>query len=63
VRGLAVGADIPTSWSLIAEFAPRRSRGRMMGFMNIFWYVGPIAILRLSLAFGWCLSARSWWRW
>jgi inositol transporter-like SP family MFS transporter len=51
VMGLAVGADIPTSWSLIAEFAPRRSRGRMMGFTNIFWYVGPIVILLLSLAF------------
>jgi inositol transporter-like SP family MFS transporter len=50
VMGLAVGADIPTSWSLIAEFSPRRNRGRLMGFTNIFWYVGPIVILLLSLA-------------
>lgn len=51
VLGLAVGADIPTSWSLIAEFSPRRERGKLMGFTNIFWYVGPIVILLLSLAF------------
>ena len=49
--GFAVGADIPTSWSLIAEFSPRRSRGRLMGMTNVMWYVGPIVILLLSLAF------------
>lgn len=49
VVGLAVGADVPTSWSLIAEFAPRKSRGKLMGLTNIFWYVGPIVILVLSL--------------
>ncbi len=51
IMGFAVGADVPTSWSLIAEFAPRKSRGRLMGLTNIFWYVGPIVILLLSLAF------------
>ena len=49
--GFAVGADIPTSWSLIAEFAPRRRRGALMGMTNIFWYVGPIVVLLLSI--GW----------
>jgi inositol transporter-like SP family MFS transporter len=49
VMGLAVGADVPTSWSLIAEFAPRRDRGKLMGLTNIFWYIGPIVILILSL--------------
>ncbi len=51
LMGFAVGADVPTSWSLIAEFAPRRSRGRLMGLTNIFWYIGPIVVLLLSLAF------------
>lgn len=51
IMGFAVGADVPTSWSLIAEFAPRKSRGRLMGLTNIFWYIGPIVILLLSLAF------------
>lgn len=49
--GLAVGIDVPTSWSLIAEFAPRRDRGKLMAFTNIFWYIGPIVILLLALAF------------
>lgn len=51
IMGLAVGADVPTSWSLIAEFSPRKHRGKMMGITNIMWYVGPIVILLLSLAF------------
>lgn len=49
--GLAVGIDVPTSWSLIAEFSPRRERGKLMAFTNVFWYVGPIVILLLALAF------------
>jgi len=49
--GLAVGIDVPTSWSLIAEFSPRRHRGKLMSFTNIAWYIGPIVILLLSLAF------------
>lgn len=49
VVGLAVGADVPTSWSLIAEFSPQRSRGRMMGLTNIFWYIGPLVTLLLAL--------------
>ncbi|SHJ96595.1 MFS transporter [Alicyclobacillus tolerans] len=51
VLGFAVGADVPTSWSLIAEYAPKRSRGKLMGMTNIFWYIGPIVILLLALAF------------
>jgi inositol transporter-like SP family MFS transporter len=51
LMGLAVGADVPTSWSLIAEFAPRKARGKLMGLTNVFWYIGPIVILLLSLAF------------
>ncbi len=51
LMGFAVGADVPTSWSLIAEFSPRKARGRLMGLTNVFWYIGPIVILLLSLAF------------
>lgn len=49
VLGFAVGADVPTSWSLIAEYAPKRSRGKLMGMTNILWYIGPIVILLLAL--------------
>jgi inositol transporter-like SP family MFS transporter len=43
--GLAVGADIPASWSLIAEQAPDHSRGAHSGVAQILWYLGPVAVL------------------
>ncbi|ACR41216.1 MFS transporter [Saccharolobus islandicus] len=49
IVGLAVGVDVPTSWSLIAELAPKRNRGRLMSFTNLFWYIGPIIILLLGI--------------
>ena len=47
--GLAVGADIPASWSLIAEMAPRGRRGRHSGAAQILWYLGPVVVLLLFL--------------
>ena len=35
--GLAVGADIPASWSLIAELAPKRQRAKFSGIAQILW--------------------------
>ncbi|TRN01733.1 MFS transporter [Sulfolobus sp. F1] len=49
ITGIAVGVDVPTSWSLIAEFSPKRGRGRLMSFTNLFWYIGPIVILLLGV--------------
>jgi len=49
IVGLAIGADVPTSWSLIAEYAPKGARRRLMGMTNIFWYIGPIVSLLLML--------------
>ena len=43
--GLAVGADIPASWSLIAEQAPDRHRGAHSGVAQLLWYLGPVAVL------------------
>lgn len=43
--GLAVGADIPASWSLIAEQAPDDSRGAHSGVAQLLWYLGPVAVL------------------
>lgn len=49
IAGLAVGADVPTSWSLISELSPSKSRGKLMGLTNIFWYIGPIVTLAIAL--------------
>ncbi len=43
--GLAVGADIPASWSLIAEQAPDTRRGAHSGVAQILWYLGPVVVL------------------
>jgi inositol transporter-like SP family MFS transporter len=43
--GLAVGADIPASWSLIAENAPDDRRGRHSGVAQMLWYSGPVVVL------------------
>lgn len=43
--GLAVGADIPASWSLIAEQAPDDRRGAHSGVAQCLWYLGPLVIL------------------
>ncbi len=48
--GLAVGADIPASWSLIAEQAPQGERGKHSGVAQVLWYLGPVVVLLLSLA-------------
>src|SRR3546814_14778477 len=48
--GLAVGADIPASWSLIAEMAPNDKRGKPSGVAQVLWYPGPVVVLLMFLA-------------
>jgi MFS transporter, SP family, inositol transporter len=48
--GLAVGADIPASWSLIAEMAPDGARGKHSGVAQVLWYLGPVVVLLMFLA-------------
>ena len=47
--GLAVGADIPASWSLIAEMAPAGERGKHSGVAQVLWYLGPVVVLLMFL--------------
>ncbi|WP_243794175.1 MFS transporter [Saccharopolyspora gloriosae] len=50
IVGLAVGADLPTSLALIAEFSPGRSRGRLIGVAQVAWSLGPMVTLLLAFA-------------
>ena len=50
--GLAVGADIPASWSLIAENAPGGQRGKHSGVAQVLWYLGPVVVLILFYLLG-----------
>jgi inositol transporter-like SP family MFS transporter len=49
VLSIAIGIDVPTSWSLISEFSPKSRRGALTGFTNIFWYIGPIVIILIGI--------------
>ncbi len=50
--GLAVGGDVPISWSLITEFSPKKHRGRLFSFTYISWFIGIdiVIILGIGLA-------------
>ncbi len=43
VIGMAVGADYPIATSLLAEFAPKKHRGMLLGILQVFWFVGAVA--------------------
>src|SRR5205823_363450 len=42
IVGVAVGADVPTSLALVGELAPSRARGKLIGFTQVYWSMGPI---------------------
>ncbi|MFI6349336.1 MFS transporter [Streptomyces sp. NPDC050560] len=48
--GVAVGADVPTSLALVGEFSPTRARGKLLGFTQVAWNIGPMIVLLLALA-------------
>ena len=52
IVGLAVGADIPASWTTIAEGAPAKERAKHCGAAQLAWSAGPIVVLILSVALG-----------
>ena len=50
IIGLAVGADVPTSLALVGEFAPDKARGKLLGFTQVAWCLGPVIVLWMALA-------------
>lgn len=50
IVGVAVGADVPTSLALVGEFAPAKARGKLLGFTQVAWCLGPVIVLWLALA-------------
>jgi inositol transporter-like SP family MFS transporter len=50
LAGLAVGADVPASWTLIAETAPDKERGRHAGVAQVLWMMGPVIVLAMAFA-------------
>jgi inositol transporter-like SP family MFS transporter len=50
IIGLAVGADVPTSLALVGEFAPAKARGKLLGFTQVSWCLGPVVVFILAAA-------------
>ena len=57
--GLAVGVDVPASWTLIAEAAPKGAHGRHGALAQIMWLTGPLVVLLMGLALAGAASAIS----
>jgi len=49
ITGVAVGADVPTSLALVGEFAPAKARGKLLGFTQVAWCLGPSIVLWLAM--------------
>src|SRR5690606_25111335 len=56
IVGLAVGADVPTSLALVGEFAPAKARGKLLGFTQVSWCLGPVMVFVLAAIFSSVLS-------
>lgn len=48
LAGLAVGADLPVSLSMINEEAPQGQKGKMVAFSQVFWTVGLVVTYLLT---------------
>jgi len=49
VVGVAVGIDVPTSLALVGELAPSKARGKLLGFTQVAWCLGPVIVLWLAV--------------
>lgn len=62
VTGAAVGGTLPVDYAIMAEYLPKRQRGRFLVYLESFWAVGTIAIALLA----WAIvptTGESAWRW
>lgn len=49
IVGVAVGADVPTSLAYVGEAAPAKARGKLLGFTQVAWSLGPVIVLMLAM--------------
>jgi len=40
LMGVAIGCEYSVGWPIMSEFSPTRLRGRLLGALTVFWYVG-----------------------
>jgi len=49
IIGIAVGADIPASWSLITELSPKAARAKLFSLTNVMWFLAVIVDLIIAI--------------
>ncbi|GAA1948507.1 MFS transporter [Amycolatopsis minnesotensis] len=60
IIGVAVGADYPIATALVAEFAPKSWRARLVGGLNAMWFVGATVAAFVGYAL---LQVDDGWKW
>ncbi|APX31691.1 hypothetical protein BH708_01960 [Brachybacterium sp. P6-10-X1] len=63
VVGLAIGADMPPSAALVAEFIPRQRRGTFTGMGGVAWMLGGVLAIVVTLAIYLIAGNEDHWRW
>ena len=62
VNGLAVGGALPVDYAIMAEYLPKRERGRFLVYLESFWALGTVAVALIA----WAIVPQlpeSGWRW
>ncbi|HEY1932137.1 MAG TPA: MFS transporter [Acetobacteraceae bacterium] len=61
--GVGIGMDIPTSTAYLAEIAPARHRGKVLGSLTqIMWILGALSSTLVALPLQWMFGPSAW-RW
>ena len=50
LTGLAVGGTLPVDYAIMAEYLPKRERGRFLVYLESFWALGTVAIALIAWA-------------
>lgn len=58
--GLAIGADQALSFTIIAEFVPTKSRGRLNGFTWVMWTIASLLTYIISFVLNPILGQQTW---
>lgn len=48
LNGVAVGGTLPVDYAILAEYLPRRERGRFLVYLESFWAVGTVIVALLA---------------
>lgn len=61
--GVAIGADMPTSFAIVTEFVTKNERGRLLAVGNGFWIGGAVVGGLVALAVFHFVDPLEGWRW